>query len=183
MVVVAFHVDYWDRLGWKDRFALGEFTQRQQQQVTRSGARFAYTPQVFLNGVDWQGRGALPPLAGKPAAIQMSVARKGTESVDVTWTAAAGAPAALQFWWALVQDGHASEVSSGENQGHRLQHDAVARRYGQLPSQASVPGMAAAQLFRIAWLPLPPSERPTRLVIVATDPRTGLTLQAMSLPC
>jgi hypothetical protein len=183
VVAVSFHVDYWDRLGWKDRFALGEFTQRQQQQVKRSGARFAYTPQVFLNGLDWRGRGALPGASDLPATVRLAVERRGTAGVDVAWTATAGAPPELQFWWALVEDGHTSDVSAGENQGRRLQHDSVARRYAQLPPQASAAGLAAPQHLHIAWAPLPPSGHATRLVIVATDPRTGLTLQALALPC
>ena len=48
--VLAFHVDYWDRLGWKDRFASPAFTQRQAQQQVPSGARFSYTPQVVVDG-------------------------------------------------------------------------------------------------------------------------------------
>ena len=52
VVALAFHVDYWDRLGWKDRFASPLYTQRQAQQQSISGARFSYTPQVIVDGVD-----------------------------------------------------------------------------------------------------------------------------------
>src|ERR1700709_639060 len=45
-VALAFHVDYWDRLGWKDRFASAAFTERQSRQQAVNGARFSYTPQV-----------------------------------------------------------------------------------------------------------------------------------------
>ena len=64
MVALAFHVDYWDRLGWRDRFASGTFTDRQAQQQSSNGARFSYTPQVVVDGKDrsdW-------PSIGKPAA-------------------------------------------------------------------------------------------------------------------
>src|SRR5688572_7390063 len=47
VVALAFHVDYWDRLGWKDRFASAAFTQRQANQQASTGARFSYTPQVI----------------------------------------------------------------------------------------------------------------------------------------
>ncbi|HUG25789.1 DUF1223 domain-containing protein, partial [Piscinibacter sp.] len=46
VVALAFHVDYWDGLGWKDRFASPLHTQRQAQQRAVNGARFSYTPQV-----------------------------------------------------------------------------------------------------------------------------------------
>ena len=54
VVALAFHVDYWDRLGWADRFASPAHTQRQQQRQRLSGARFIYTPQVIANGMDWR---------------------------------------------------------------------------------------------------------------------------------
>src|SRR6516225_6094156 len=52
VVTLAFHVDYWDSLGWKDRFAQPQFTQRQNASQRSSGARFAYTPQVILDSRD-----------------------------------------------------------------------------------------------------------------------------------
>ena len=61
VVALAFHVDYWDRLGWKDRFASAAFTQRQAAQQATNGARFSYTPQVVVDGrdrTDWRGGGA-----------------------------------------------------------------------------------------------------------------------------
>ena len=50
VVALAFHVDYWDRLGWKDRFASAAFTARQAAQQASNGARFSYTPQVVVDG-------------------------------------------------------------------------------------------------------------------------------------
>src|SRR5687767_8007237 len=55
VVALAYHVDYWDRLGWKDRFASPAFTQRQLDQRPVNGARFAYTPQVVIDGRDRSG--------------------------------------------------------------------------------------------------------------------------------
>src|SRR5271169_4485890 len=49
---LAFHVDYWDRLGWRDRFGSAAFTQRQQEQMRRHDASMVYTPQVLLQGND-----------------------------------------------------------------------------------------------------------------------------------
>ena len=51
-VVLAFHVDYWDRLGWKDRFASAAYSQRQARQQSINGAGFSYTPQVVIDGRD-----------------------------------------------------------------------------------------------------------------------------------
>ena len=52
VVPLAFHVDYWDYIGWKDRFAKSLFTQRQRDAVTRQGSRVSYTPQLMLDGRD-----------------------------------------------------------------------------------------------------------------------------------
>src|SRR3989442_5305143 len=52
VVGLAFHVDYWDRLGWKDRFASAEFTRRQSEQQSVNGARLSYTPPVVVDGHD-----------------------------------------------------------------------------------------------------------------------------------
>ena len=75
VVALAFHVDYWDRLGWKDRFASAAFTARQAEQQASNGARFSYTPQVVVDGQDrkdWPGiampLGQPPGRAGRRAA-------------------------------------------------------------------------------------------------------------------
>src|SRR2546428_13858931 len=49
VVPLALHVDYWDRLGWKDRFASARFSERQGALASRGGSRIVYTPGVFLN--------------------------------------------------------------------------------------------------------------------------------------
>ncbi|MGH8632371.1 MAG: DUF1223 domain-containing protein, partial [Burkholderiales bacterium] len=52
VVALAFHVDYWDSLGWRDRFAQPGFSLRQRSAADRAGARFVYTPQFLLDGRD-----------------------------------------------------------------------------------------------------------------------------------
>jgi hypothetical protein len=59
-IALAFHVDYWDRLGWTDRFGSARNTERQHQAMRASGATFVYTPQVLVQGRDvpaWAERG------------------------------------------------------------------------------------------------------------------------------
>jgi hypothetical protein len=50
VIAVAFHVDYWNGLGWPDRFSSPAFTERQKQGVGSNGSRYAYTPQIVVNG-------------------------------------------------------------------------------------------------------------------------------------
>jgi hypothetical protein len=54
-LTLAFHVDDWDRLGWKNRFSSAAHSQRQSQLQRSSGARTAYTPQVVVDGLDRPG--------------------------------------------------------------------------------------------------------------------------------
>src|SRR5579864_771297 len=57
-LALAFHVDYWDRLGWVDRFANAAYTERQYEAMRANGATFVYTPQVLVQGhalADWRG--------------------------------------------------------------------------------------------------------------------------------
>ena len=51
-VALAFHVDYWDRLGWKDRFATPAWTKRQYDSARAARSDLVYTPQVLLQGRD-----------------------------------------------------------------------------------------------------------------------------------
>src|SRR6267142_1319195 len=57
-VPVAFHVNYWDNLGWKDRLASVEFTRRQHIYVSGWRSDTVYTPEFVLNGREWQWAGA-----------------------------------------------------------------------------------------------------------------------------
>ena len=84
VTVLAFHVDYWDRLGWKDRFATAQYTQRQYAAMRANGATFVYTPQVLVQGHDapsWRGAGRVSELLGatrkRPARARVTLAADG----------------------------------------------------------------------------------------------------------
>ena len=177
---LAFHVDYWDRLGWVDRFASPQYTARQAQQIAPSGARFAYTPQVLVNGRDWRGAPALPP-AGAKALVQIALTRAADDTVAVSVTALAGAPQQLGLWWVRVDDGHVTQVQAGENQGVQLKHDAVVREYGQLAAWRS----QAGQPHQVQLPARPPADaaHPGRWIVAVIDSATGLPLQAVQLAC
>jgi len=181
VLAAAFHVDYWDRLGWVDRFGDARHSARQAEQVRSAGARFAYTPQVLVNGRDWRGWPTLP-LAEAPARVQVVLQRVDAQQVAVAVTALRGAPASLGLWWAWLEDGHRSAVGAGENLGQTLRHDHVVRQYARLPPWPAVAGAVVA---------LPPLVAPhngkggheARLLVVVTDAVTGAPLQAVQLDC
>ena len=181
VLAAAFHVDYWDRLGWVDRFGSPRHTERQAQQQRSSGAGFSYTPQVLANGRDWRGAPTLPIL-DKPALVQLEAQRIDAQRVAVQVVARPGAPARLALWWALLEDGHVSAVRAGENQGVTLHHDHVVRQYGLLPAWAASAGQPAALAIDLAAAQKEGGPK-ARLLVVVTDASTGAPLQALQLGC
>jgi len=181
-VALAFHVDYWDRLGWKDRFASAAYTQRQAQQQAISGARFSYTPQVILDGVDrpdWPR--AMVGSAGRPAASVSVALARDANHFTATVAPAAGSPAHLAAYWAVTEQGHVSQVQAGENQGATLSHDYVVREYRPLASWAAHAGATTDLQFDPSGPADPVHPREVNLVIVNAD--TGRPVQAVKVGC
>ncbi len=175
VIALAFHVDYWDRLGWKDRFASADYTQRQAHSQRSSGARFSYTPQVLADGSDWRRWPELP--ATHAAALDLRLQRSGNE-VSATVTPRALAPQQLAGFWAVVEDGHHSDVRSGENAGVTLHHDHVVTRLQPLAAWTG----AASYRFELPAA-APEAGVSRRVVLVVTDAAAGRPLQALSLGC
>jgi hypothetical protein len=125
VVPVAFHVDYWDNLGWKDRFAKHGYTDRQQFYANAWDAPSVYTPEFVLNGTEWNGwfGGQVLPLPDDQLAGDLRVVLRAGQA-DVTFKPASSdenfdvhlAPLAMQV---------ESDVRSGENRGRKLRHDFV----------------------------------------------------------
>jgi hypothetical protein len=180
VLAAAFHVDYWDRLGWTDRFGDARHTERQAEVARQGGARFSYTPQVLVNGRDWRAWPTLPMVAA-PAAVQLTLARGEGPRVDVQVTPLRAAPARLALWWAVLEDGHVSHVKAGENLGVTLLHDHVVRHYGRLPAWAASAGVPQVQQLNAAHNG--EGGRKVRLLVVVTDAVTGAPLQAAQLVC
>lgn len=177
VIAAAFHVDYWNGLGWPDRFASPAYTERQQQGVGVNGSRYAYTPQIVVNGRDWRGS-ALPAAPAEPARVRLAWSRSAAGELKLSAEALPGAPSRIQLWWARVEDGHQTRVRAGENRGETLNHDDVVRDYGRLPVWD---GQAHA-----AWaVPAHPGEpgHPSRWIAVAVDASDGRVLQAVEIGC
>lgn len=179
VLAAAFHVSYWDRLGWADRFASPAFTARQAALMRASGARQVYTPQVLVDGRDWRGWPVLPVAGEAPARAGIHLRRSGAQ-VQVSVAAGPGAPPRLGLWWALLEDGHGTAVAAGENRGAHLRHDHVVRRYGQVPDW---PAAARTALPPLAVDQNGEGGRLARLLVVVTDAATGAPLQAAQLVC
>ena len=176
VVTLAFHVDYWDRLGWKDRFADAAWTERQYAQSRRAGSAFVYTPQVVVDGRDYRAWPALPPGSARPATVQVWLSgggEDGTGAYIARIVRGPGAPMRLAGFWAVTEDGHVSQVRAGENSGATLRHDAVVREFDVVNSIGDTP-------LRFAPRTRAENGAQRHIQFVVTDADSGKPLQAAS---
>jgi len=138
---VAFHVDYWDGLGWPDRFASPEYTQRQRNYASALGQDSVYTPEFVLNGMEWR-RSWLSwqeiPAMGVKKVGSLTV-RSNDNQVSAVYAPDPSAPAQpLTINVALLGFNVMTDVKSGENGGRKLEHDFVVLGFSSaaLTSQA-----------------------------------------------
>jgi hypothetical protein len=125
-VPVAFHVDYWDRLGWRDRFAKPEFTSRQQRYAAAWGGDSVYTPGFVVNGREWRnwfGGNATPTSSTKAGVLRVSLGADG--KLSASFMPETKQPRGLALNVALLGNDLESDVKRGENSGRKLRHDFV----------------------------------------------------------
>jgi hypothetical protein len=123
---LSFHVDYWDYIGWKDRFADPLFTQRQRAYAEAQGSSMVYTPQMIVAGaIDVVGSDrkavekALKTAYTRNTMYRISVAREKDGRVVVQFPEAPiGVPATV--WLVTYQKSAESHVRAGENAGRDL---------------------------------------------------------------
>lgn len=184
-IALAFHVDYWDRLGWTDRFASPSYTARQYDAMRANRATFVYTPQVLLQGHELAWRGTDAPIdaaARQPARAVIALdADVRTSEVVVTVDAEVSDRALAhdaRLYVAYADSGLVSDVKAGENRGVRLTHDHVARALREAGAFAGT-----GRLHASATLPRP-REAGTHPTLVAFVQRAGNgdVLQALALP-
>ncbi|MEM6819958.1 MAG: DUF1223 domain-containing protein [Pseudomonadota bacterium] len=172
-VPLAFHVDYWDYLGWQDRFADADYSDRQRRYALEGGVRVVYTPGFFAGGKEWRNwrRDGLPAEAtGMPGVLRAEVT---TDTVNVHWDGN-GADVRPLASVALLGMSLSSSVEAGENRGKRLRHDFVVLDVTSASLTPVEDGYAVSA-------PLPESSVDAEQFAIAvwvTDGRTQAPLQA-----
>lgn len=182
VVSLAFHVDYWDHLGWKDRFSKAGFTERQSDQRAVNGAPFSATPQVVINGVykpSWS-RATVEPQSGKTAPVEVTLAEDAGH-YDASITPVAGATAKLAAYWAVTQDDFTTAVEAGENSGVALHEDSVVRQFQEVP--AWTPKVGTATHLQFKSIVANDLAHPHHVNLVIVDAETGKPVQAVKLGC
>jgi hypothetical protein len=124
-VPVAFHVDYWDYIGWKDRFATPASSARQRELAAEGGSRTVYTPGVFVDGKAWLGWHDGGTAAGNGSKAGRLILRIDGRHVGAQFDPADEDIARPVLHVALLGMGLESEVKAGENRGRKLHHDFV----------------------------------------------------------
>ena len=174
-IFLAFHVDYWNYLGWKDRFATAAASARQRAYapVLRDRSGSVYTPQMVIDGRvsfvgsdSTQARRELQPRQNPAPGIEVSLTlspRKAGEPIKaVVRTSDPARPAHILL--ALTEDALTTKVASGENSGRSLTHDRVVRAFAEAD---------AADNHASFELPLPTGaiEANCRVVAIVTSPK------------
>lgn len=161
VLALSFHVTYWDRLGWKDRFSLAAATERQRRYAAllREG-RYpgqVYTPQMVIQGrrdaIGSERAAVMAALRAAPAAASVELALEVAGGEVVVEIGPGGSSA-----WLLGFDPlHQTEIRSGENGGRRLAYGNVVRS--------------------ISWLPLTPAGRMRQAVARGAGERVAVLVQ------
>jgi len=174
-VPVAFHVDYWDYIGWADPYAAAEHSQRQRAHQRQGNLSTVYTPAFVVDGQEWRGffrGGALPALTRQtvgPLSLQYDEGE-----VAVAFDAAEPGKASLRLQLAWLGTGIETAVKRGENRGKKLAHDFVVLRW---QSDVLHPDEDYRKNVRFPADHLADAER-YALVAWLEDPRTGRAVQA-----
>jgi hypothetical protein len=128
VIALAFHVDYWDYLGWKDRFARRDFTNRQRAYARAMGAPMIYTPQLVVDGAHHV---VGSDRADVDAAIEEASLRPPLVEIGLRWSdrhaLTVSIPAAdydgdATIWFVRYGMEAETVVTAGENAGRTLQH-------------------------------------------------------------
>lgn len=129
-IPVAFHVDYWNRLGWRDRFARRDYTEREYRYASAWRSSNVYTPCFVLDGAEAGSRGSVEVLRAATETPGVLTARlTGVGEVEVTFAAAQAGDYAVTA--AILGGGIVSPVRAGENGGRTLHHEFIALALGE----------------------------------------------------
>lgn len=186
--LLAFHVDYWDQIGWPDRFARAAYSRRQADRVHAGGSNTVYTPQLMVStrrDLRWnrpeEVDGVVDQLHDRKAVASLQLQAQpapGGWKVSVRGQASASSSPPASLYLALYENGLASNVKAGENAGTTLHHDRVVRGlWGPWP--VTVAGSSRQLLVN-----LPKDARAANSGFTAfiENESSGETLQSLGLP-
>jgi hypothetical protein len=186
VIALGEHVDYWDELGWKDRFSSPLFSARQQDYGKAFHLESVYTPQIVVNGqteVLGSDSRAVQDAIGKAAReprAQVAIAMTSAQTVSFSVSKLPPGSHEADILLGVTENGLVTPVYGGENSGRELRHAAVVRSLssvGRLDPKRPGEYSAAAQLnLRPDWV-----RGNLRLVLFVQDRTTRRILGAASV--
>ncbi|MBC7756814.1 MAG: DUF1223 domain-containing protein [Bdellovibrio sp.] len=185
---LAFHVDYWDYIGWKDRFSKSEYSDRQRKTAAFGGAGFVYTPQFVMNGRDFKGwdnsrlREQIASSQNVASRANLTLNAVTEAGGDITLQASAQAvkPADAKnsdIFIALYENKLVSQVKAGENSGSTLKHDYVVREFFGAYQMSNQNTFSKSFTLKPEW-----KNRDGGAVVFVQNSQTGEILQSLALP-
>ncbi|MDF1691373.1 MAG: DUF1223 domain-containing protein [Zhongshania sp.] len=132
-IPMAFHVDYWNQLGWRDRFSAAAYSTRQRQMQAHAVLSQVYTPGFVVNNAEWRGwfkRGSKPSAAqlvnpNRDAGVLTALWESPDDFIAVDFKPQVLADKSLWANIAILGMGLTTQVQRGENSGRTLAHDFV----------------------------------------------------------
>ena len=185
---LAFHVDYWDYIGWKDKFSKAEYSDRQRKTAAFGGAGFVYTPQFVMNGRDFKGWDnsrlsqsveASQKLASR-ANLSLNVVTEANGDITLKSTAQTVKPNDAKnsdIFVAIYENKLVSQVKAGENSGSTLKHDYVVRDFFGAYQLSNQNEFSKNFTLKPEW-----KGRDGGAVIFVQNSQTGEILQSLALP-
>ncbi len=177
VLALAFHVDYWDQLRWRDRFGLPQSVQRQSQYARRLGLASVYTPQILIDGrVDVLGsdRSRVLQLLKSPrSGAPVSARLQGHELVVAAGVVAGAVPCDVLV--VSFQPEATTPIGRGENSGRTLREFNIVRSVTTLGTWR-----ATAAEWRVALISLPADAR--SVAVLLQEQATGSIVGATTLP-
>ena len=145
VIALEEHVDCWDRLGWRDPFGSGAFSERQSDYARVLADHHVFTPEIVFDGHlvmpggDEDAARTMMQGAAREPKARVTLRRDGPRvTVDVSDLPPSDVVAgdAAEVWLAMTESGLATDVPAGENAGRRLAHAPVVRRLRQIGAVA-----------------------------------------------
>lgn len=137
LIPLAFYVDYWDYLGWKDPYAHPDYSMRQKMHQINGGIRSLYTPQLILNAKELRPARTLPTRFAQErsskASLQLDL--RVTTQADSLQVNLKSLPLKANLsnddglYFAVTENNIVSSINAGENHGRTLTHDYVVREF------------------------------------------------------
>jgi len=152
--LLAFHVDYWDRLGWKDSFSSAKFSARQNQYANWLNLKTVYTPQAVVNGsTEFIGsdekilRNCINTMLAKPSTDHLEISLGKTDKHNLILNYNTNQQTnGYMLAVALVTQKASNKVLKGENKGRTLSHVQIVRQFDTFQLQGKTNGSVNVQV-------------------------------------